>query len=140
MTEPFRVWITVRGYELDTQGHLNNAVYHQYGEHARWEYVRAAGISVDTLRAAGIGPIILESTIRFRRELRSGDKVAVSCLFLWGEGKTFRAAQEFHTEDNDLIAELTSVCGLIDLQSRRLLADPGQHWRSIATTPQLLGL
>jgi acyl-CoA thioester hydrolase len=60
MTESFQVWITVRGYELDTQGHLNNAVYHQYGEHARWEYVRAAGISVDTLRAAGVGPVVLE--------------------------------------------------------------------------------
>jgi acyl-CoA thioester hydrolase len=140
MAELFRVWITIRGYELDTQGHLNNAVYHQYGEHARWEYVRAAGISVDTLRAAGIGSVLLESTIRFRRELRDGDKVAVSCLFLWGEGKTFLAAQEFHTEDNDLVAELTSVCGLIDLQSRQLLTAPGQHLRSIATTPQPLGL
>ena len=51
-----------------------------------------------------------------------------------------RAYEEFRTEDNDLVAELTSVCGLIDLQSRRLLADPGQHWRLMATTPQLLGL
>ncbi|MGW2215049.1 hypothetical protein ACWCSD_08675 [Nonomuraea sp. NPDC001684] len=32
----FSVRIAVRGYELDTQGHLNNVVYHQYGDHARW--------------------------------------------------------------------------------------------------------
>jgi acyl-CoA thioester hydrolase len=28
--------IMVRSYELDAQGHLNAAVYHQYGEHAAW--------------------------------------------------------------------------------------------------------
>ncbi|MEU7735273.1 thioesterase, partial [Streptomyces griseus] len=30
----FSVDVTVRGYELDTQGHLNQAVYLQYAEHA----------------------------------------------------------------------------------------------------------
>jgi acyl-CoA thioester hydrolase len=39
----FTVRIGVRGYELDTQGRLNAAVYHQYGEHARWECLRAQG-------------------------------------------------------------------------------------------------
>lgn len=42
MTPPFTVRVTVRAYELDTQGHLNSAVYHQYGDHARWECLRAA--------------------------------------------------------------------------------------------------
>lgn len=49
--DPFQVRIRVRGYELDTQGHLNQAVYLQYGEHARWECLRAAGISPDKLLA-----------------------------------------------------------------------------------------
>lgn len=40
----FSVDVTVRGYELDTQGHLNQAVYLQYAEHARWELLRAAGL------------------------------------------------------------------------------------------------
>jgi acyl-CoA thioesterase FadM len=31
----FTVRIVVRGYELDVQGHLNSAVYHQYGEKKR---------------------------------------------------------------------------------------------------------
>lgn len=41
---PFAVQIAVRGYELDSNGHLNRAVYLQYAEHARWECLRAAGI------------------------------------------------------------------------------------------------
>jgi acyl-CoA thioester hydrolase len=41
---PFAVRIAVRGYELDSNGHLNRAVYLQYAEHARWEQLRASGI------------------------------------------------------------------------------------------------
>ena len=28
----------VRGYELDSYGHVNNAVYVSYAEQARWKY------------------------------------------------------------------------------------------------------
>ena len=41
----FQVRVTVRGYELDSLGHLNQAVYLQYAEHARWEILRAAGLT-----------------------------------------------------------------------------------------------
>lgn len=74
MTDPFNVRVAVRGYELDMNGHLNHAVYLQYAEHARWELVRAAGISLETLRAVGIAPIMLETTLRFHHELRDGDE------------------------------------------------------------------
>ncbi|MFI9593032.1 acyl-CoA thioesterase [Nonomuraea sp. NPDC052265] len=53
----FSVRIAVRGYELDTQGHLNNVVYHQYGDHARWECLRAAGVGgLMDLRPAAWSP------------------------------------------------------------------------------------
>ncbi|MER6507196.1 acyl-CoA thioesterase [Nonomuraea sp. NPDC001636] len=136
----FSVRIAVRGYELDTQGHLNNVVYHQYGDHARWECLRAAGISIDDLREAGVGPVTLENTIRFHRELRAGDEVEVTCAFEWGTGKTFRIRQEFRGADGEPAAELTGVGGLMDLRARRLLPDPGTHWRALARTPAVLGL
>ncbi|MEV4892716.1 acyl-CoA thioesterase [Nonomuraea sp. NPDC055795] len=136
----FAVRIAVRGYELDTQGHVNGAVYHQYGDHARWECLRAAGITVEDLLASGVGPITLENTIRYHRELRGGDEVEVSCRFEWGAGKTFRIVQEYRHEDGGLAAELTSVGGLLDLRERRLVPDPAAHWRALASEPALLGL
>jgi acyl-CoA thioester hydrolase len=77
MADPFNVQVAVRGYELDMNGHLNQAVYLQFAEHARWELVRAAGISLETLRAVGIAPIVLETTLRFHHELRNGDESAL---------------------------------------------------------------
>jgi acyl-CoA thioester hydrolase len=132
--EPFRVWIAVRGYELDAHGHVNRTVYLQYAEHARWEHLRASGIERSDLAAAAIGPVTLEETIRYRRELRSGDELAVSCALVWGDGKTFRVEQEFRLGDGTLVAELSSVCGLLDLRARRLVSQPAEHWRSLAET------
>lgn len=139
MTQPFTVRITVRGYETDSQGHLNTSVYMQYAEHARWTLVQAAGIRQDELIEKRIGPVNLESTIRFHRELRAGDEVDVSCAFLWGEGKTFRVEQEFRRA-GELVAELHSVGGLMDLRERRLVADPRAAFRAFSSEPAVLGL
>lgn len=138
--EPFRVRIAVRGYELDPNGHVNQAVYLQYAEHARWEYLRAAGISQDALVRSGIGPAALDTRIRYVAELRAGDEVDVSCEFTWKASRTFRIAQDYRRPDGALVAELTGVGGLLDLTERRLVTDPGAHLRALATAPELLGL
>ncbi|MEV1290200.1 acyl-CoA thioesterase [Micromonospora sp. NPDC049679] len=140
MSGDFRVRITVRGYELDTQGHVNQAVYLQYAEHARWECLRAAGVSQERLLATRVGPVALETTIRYRSELRGGDELDVTCAFVWSEGKTFRVVQELRRVDGTLSAELIGVAGLLDLDERKLLSAPGEHFRSLATAPELLGL
>ncbi|MFG2193182.1 acyl-CoA thioesterase [Streptomyces sp. NPDC048639] len=139
MTQPFTVRITVRGYETDSQGHLNTGVYMQYGEHARWSLVQASGIRQSELVEKSVGPVNLESTIRFHRELRAGDEVDVTCTFVWGEGKTFRVEQTF-LRDGELVAELTSVGGMMDLRARRLLPDPRATFREFASDPAVLGL
>jgi acyl-CoA thioester hydrolase len=118
----FTVHITVRGYELDSNGHLHRAVYLQYAEHARWELLRAAGIEQAALAAAAMGPVTLEERIRFRRELRAGDEVTVSCRVVWQDAKTFRVEQELRMADGTLAAEVTGVCGVLDLGRRRLVS------------------
>lgn len=140
MAQPFSVRITVREYELDTRGHLNQAVYLQYCEHALWEVLRAAGIPSDKLLATGVGPAQLECLLKYQRELSGGDEVDVSCVFEWGSGKTFRLRQTLRKADGTQAAEVTGLCGLLDLNERRLVADPGAHLRNLATDPGVLGL
>ncbi|ATO12963.1 thioesterase [Micromonospora sp. WMMA2032] len=140
MADPFRVRVTVRGYELDTQGHLNQAVYLQYAEHARWECLRAAGVAQDRLIAGGVGPVALEVTVRYLRELRGGDEVDVTCEFRWGEGKTFQIVQDFTRPDETPVASVTGVGGLLDLTARRLVPDPRERFRALATDPTPMGL
>ncbi|MET7378761.1 acyl-CoA thioesterase [Streptomyces sp. NPDC005526] len=140
MSEPFSVRVTVRGYETDTQGHLNQAVYLNYAEHARWSLLRAAGISQAGLVARGIGPVALETTIRYRRELLAGDEVDVTCAFEWGGGKTFRIEQTIRKSDGTVAAEITAVGGLLDLKARKLVPDPREHFKELTTDQGLFGL
>ncbi|MEE4489167.1 acyl-CoA thioesterase [Streptomyces sp. BE230] len=134
----FFVDVTVRGYELDTQGHLNQAVYLQYAEHARWELLRAAGLPQEKLLADGVGPVALEVTVKFRRELRGGERVRVSCRFDYGQGKTFTIAQQILKEDGTVAAEVTGVAGILDLTTRRLVDDPAGRLAALAKDPELL--
>ena len=140
MAEPFSVPVTVRGYETDVQGHLNQSVYINYAEHARWVLLQAAGISQTGLMAKGVGPVALETTIRYQRELLAGDEVEVTCDFVWGEGKTFRIRQTIRKTDGTVAAEITAVGGLMDLKARKLVADPKEYFRALASEPRLFGL
>jgi acyl-CoA thioester hydrolase len=141
MSTPFSVRLEVRAYELDTQGHVTTAAYLQYADHARWKLLQAAGIDLDEMRRCGLGPVTLETTVRFVRELRLGHEVDVSCRFAWSGGRTGRVYQQLHrVDDGELVAELTSVGGLLDLGRRRLVEAPGEHWRRLARQPEMLGL
>ncbi|MET7285503.1 acyl-CoA thioesterase [Streptomyces sp. NPDC005573] len=140
MSEPFSVRVTVRGYETDVQGHLNQAVYLNYAEHARWSLLQAAGLSQARLIGRGVGPVALETTIRYRRELLAGDETDITCAFEWGEGKTFRIRQEIRKSDGTLAAEVTAVGGIMDLKARKLVADPRAVFKELAADPGLFGL
>jgi acyl-CoA thioester hydrolase len=140
MSEAFSVRIRVRGYELDTQGHLNWAEYLHYAEHTRWEFLAAAGITQEGLLATGVGPVVLDVSVTFRRELRGGDEVDVSCAFVFEGERTFKIVQDFKRSDGRVAASLSSTSGLIDLRERRLTDHPDKHFRALATNPAMLGL
>ncbi|MET9518721.1 acyl-CoA thioesterase [Streptomyces sp. NPDC002994] len=138
-SKPYTARLTVRSSDLDTNGHVRGPAYLEYADHARWECVRAAGVEFDDLAAAGLGPVNLETVVRFHQELLAGDEVEVSCVFSYGPGKTGRVTQEMHRADGVLAATVESVIGLLDLRTRRLVPDPAGRWREFATDPTPLG-
>ena len=140
MTEPYAVSVTVRGYETDVLGHLNQSVYLQYAEHARWSMLQDAGISPSELLAKSIGPVVLEQTVRYRRELRAGDETEVTCSFVWGDGKTYRLEQTIRKTDGTVAAEISVLCGLMDLEERKLVADPRGTFEAMASDTKAFGL
>lgn len=77
--------LTVRGYELDSFGHVNNAVYLNYGETAIWNFIRTAGL-MDATIGSGFFPVVLESTQRYIRELRIFDEVRIESEFHGSSG------------------------------------------------------
>jgi acyl-CoA thioester hydrolase len=137
---PFRTRVGARCYEIDSNGHVAGTVLLQWGQHARWELLRAAGVDQRQLRELGLGPVSLEERIRFHHEVTAADEVDVSCGFVWDGSATFRIRQELRRDDGTLVAEIDNVGGCLDLRTRRLVGDPAAAWRAVARSPHLLAL
>jgi acyl-CoA thioester hydrolase len=138
MSDTFSTRIAVRSYELDALGHLNQAVYHSYAEHARVEMFRRAGCGADRLISEGVSPVLLETHTRFLKELRLGDEVDVSCRLSFGRKKTFQMDSTLRRTDDAVACEMTATLGLLDLATRRLLEDPRKRLEAVATDPGFL--
>lgn len=72
--------LTVRGYELDSFGHVNNSVYLQYAEEAKWHFFEDSKV-LEKLREYGYFPVILETNIRYMNELHMHDEVIIESTF-----------------------------------------------------------
>lgn len=73
----FSLEMAVRDYECDLQGVVNNAVYQNYLEHARHEYLKSIGIDIAALAAEGINLVVVRVEIDYKLSLTSGDRFAV---------------------------------------------------------------
>jgi len=74
----FRLEFTVRDYECDIQGVVNNANYQHYLEHARHEFLLSKGVSFANLHDEGIDLIVTRVEIDYKSPLRSMDKFFVT--------------------------------------------------------------
>jgi acyl-CoA thioester hydrolase len=73
----FSLEFTVRDYECDLQGVVNNANYQHYFEHARHEFLISRGVSFAGLHEEGIDLIVTRVEIDYKYPLRSRDRFVV---------------------------------------------------------------
>lgn len=60
------------------QGVVNNAVYQNYLEHARHEYLKTRGLDFARLTQDGIIVVVVRAEIDYLRSLQSGDRFQVT--------------------------------------------------------------
>ena len=73
----FSVDFTVRDYECDIQGVVNNANYLHYLEHARHVFLLSKDINFSQLHNEGLDLIVTRIEIDYKFPLRSFDKFVV---------------------------------------------------------------
>jgi acyl-CoA thioester hydrolase len=76
--KPYSLEFTVRDYECDLQGVVNNANYQHYLEHARHEFLISKGVSFARLHEEGIDLIVTRVEIDYKHPLRSHDRFIVT--------------------------------------------------------------
>ena len=73
----FETEMMVRDYECDIQGIVNNAVYQNYLEHARHEYLHSVGINFTQLHDDGIDPVVIRIEMDYKVSLKPRDTFIV---------------------------------------------------------------
>lgn len=74
----FQCSMSVRDYECDMQGVVNNSVYQNYLEHARHEFLKTRGLDFARLTRDGIIVVVVRAEIDYLRPLQSGDSFHVT--------------------------------------------------------------
>lgn len=108
----FETLISVRDYELDVQGIVNNANYLHYLEHTRHLFCHEAGTTFADMHARGIDPVLRSVKIEYLTPLVSGQQMR-SCLKLHRKGPRFIFRQDIyrHPDGAPVVkAEVTVVC------------------------------
>ena len=68
-----RLELRVRDYECDIQGIVNNAIYQNYLEHARHQFLLSKGLDFIELSSKGIHLVVVRIELDYKLPLKPGD-------------------------------------------------------------------
>ena len=105
----YELEMSVRDYELDSEGIVNNANYLHYLEHTRHEFCSANGISFAEMHNRGIIPVLNRVEIDYKTPLRSGDGF-VSKLWLERRGVRFVFHQDLFKLSGETVVSAVVSC------------------------------
>jgi len=73
----FQLELQVRDYECDLQGIVNNAVYQNYLEHCRHQFLNHIGLDFAQMHNDGIDAVVIRSELDYKFPLRPGEEFLV---------------------------------------------------------------
>lgn len=118
--------LIIREMHLDFMGHVNNAAYFTILEEARWELMTQNNFGVEKIKQIGLGPVILDASIQYLKELKVRDEIVIQTQFLSYEKKVGKIKQVILRNDIECcIANFTF--GLFSLKDRKLVL-PTPEW------------
>lgn len=127
-TKSFEYEITILEKHLDTFGHVNNAVYLELFEEARWDFITKNGYGLKEVQEKKIGPVILELNLKFKKELVNREKIVIKSHSVdVVKNKFFILQQQMINEKGDVCSVLDITFGLMDLSARKLI-DGTPEW------------
>ena len=119
--------IVIHERQLDTFGHVNNAVYLDLFEEARWDLITGNGYGLTEVQRSKIGPTIVEINLRFVKEIRNRERITIKSWLESYVRKIGKFRQQMINPSGELCCDATFVMGLFDLQARKLI-EPTPQW------------
>jgi acyl-CoA thioester hydrolase len=109
----FECSLRVRTYECDSYGHVNNAIYLNYLEYARYEVLRDVGFDYEKAISAGYGIYIARVEIDYKKPAIMDDLLTIKTWPIKKGAVSGIFAQEIHRND-DLLAAAKVTWAFVD--------------------------
>jgi acyl-CoA thioester hydrolase len=118
---------TILEPHLDVFGHVNNAVYLEILEEARWDMITQNGYGLEQVMETGLGPVLLEVHLKFKKELRLRQTISIETTVGSFDKVVCVIHQEIKNEKGEICCIADFRSALFDLK-RRKLVPPSQEW------------
>lgn len=119
----YELELSVRDYELDTQGVVNNSVYQNYLEHARHEFIKHIGLNFNELHENGTDAVVHKIELEYKRPLMGDDRFVVRMKTEQQGNVRFLFRQDiYRLPDNELI--LKGIVTAVFMQNGRPIRPP----------------
>jgi YbgC/YbaW family acyl-CoA thioester hydrolase len=124
----FEYEVLIREMHLDSFGHVNNAAYVMLYEEARWEFITKNGFGLDYVLKHQVGPVILDLSVRFKRELKNRELIKiVSKTAEIVSPKIMVLEQVMINAEGKVCSEAKFTVGFFDMKARKLI-NANEDW------------
>lgn len=118
----FEYEVLIQEFHLDSFGHVNNAVYVELYEEARWDFITENGFGLDYIQKHQIGPVILDLQVRFKRELKNRERIKITSKTKEiVSPKIMILEQTMFKPDGKVASEAVFTIGFFDMKERKLI-------------------
>lgn len=106
-------------FHIDFSGHVSNIVYIQWLEATRLAIMEQAGMAAHEAARTGLLPVLTDTEISYKKELRLGDHVRVDAWISELRGASAWTAYEFFNGQGELVATARQRGVFIHEENRR---------------------
>ena len=125
--------IDVRGYELDSYGHVNHAVYVNYLEHARWKMLEEEGIGIGDFKKWSRWPVIAGLEIHYQKPAFLGDHLEIRTEIIEVGKTSFTFAQSILRGEQPVAKAKIRVVMVNELGRPASMPDEMKtHWSTLS--------
>lgn len=129
--------VEVRWADLDPNFHVLHSKYYDYGAFCRMSVLVEAGITPGWMKEHRTGLILLREECAFRREIRFGDPVTVTCAISRHTPgfERFSMQHDIFRQEGELAARINAELAWMDLDLRKLSKPPEEMIASLSALP-----
>lgn len=118
----FEARMSVRDYECDIEGIVNNANYLHYAEHTRHLFLKQRGLSFAEMHSRGVDAVVARMNLQYKAPLRCDDEF-ISKLAVKKEGLRYVFYQDIYRASDGKLC-FKAVTDLVCLVNGRLASSP----------------